>query len=123
MAAEASSPYFDNKGGNASVLDVADTYARRDEGQKRLSCAHRSYVHEGFVLVEGPFLTNAETSVWPSGATFRTRSPRFPTSRDGDQSGLVDVQVTVNLPGGQGSPNDSFVVLVIRPMEGRPLSG
>ena len=42
MAAEASSPYFDNKGGNASVLDVADTYARRDEGQKRLSCAHRS---------------------------------------------------------------------------------
>ena len=60
-------------------------------------------------------MTNAETSVRPSGTTLRTliaatsHLPRY-----GDQSGLVYVQVPVNLPGGRGSTSDFFVVLVIR---------
>ena len=82
MAAEASSPYFNSKGGNASVLDLADMYARRDEAKSDFLAFNSPKFTKGFVLVEGPFTTNAETSVWPSGATLRTRSPRFPASRD-----------------------------------------
>ncbi len=52
---------------------------------------------------------------WPSGSTFGTpiasvsHEPKY-----GDQSGLVEVQVPVTLPGGKGTSNDFLVALVIR---------
>jgi hypothetical protein len=115
IAAEASSPYFNSKDGNTSVLDVADVYASTNEAKSDFPPLDSPKFTKCFVQVEGSFITNVETSVWPSGATFGTpiasvsRQPRY-----GDQSGLVDVQVPVNLAGGQGSTNDFFVVLVIR---------
>jgi hypothetical protein len=115
IAAEASSPYFNSKDGNTSVLDVADVYASTNEAKSDFPPLNSPRFTECFVQVEGSFITSMETSEWPSGATFGapiasvSRQPRY-----GDESGLVDVQVPVNLPGGQGSTNDFFVVLVVR---------
>jgi hypothetical protein len=115
IATEASSPYFNSKDGNTSVLDVADVYASTNEAKSDFPPLNNPKFTKCFVQVEGSFIANVETSEWPSGATFGTpiasvsRLPRY-----GDQSGLVDVQVPVNLPAGQGSTNDFFVVLVIR---------
>ena len=52
---------------------------------------------------------------WPSGSTLGTpvasvsRQPKY-----GDQSGLVEVQTPVTLPGEEGTSNDFFVALLIR---------
>jgi hypothetical protein len=118
IAAEASSPYFNSKDQNTSVLDVADVYTSSNEAKSDFPPLNSPKFTKCFVQVEGSFITNMETSEWPTGATFGapiasvSHQPRY-----GDQSGLVEVQVPVNLPGGQGSTNDFLVVLVIR--EGR----
>ncbi len=115
IAAEASSPYFNSKDQNTSVLDVADVYGNTNEAKSDFPPLNSPKFTKCFVQVAGPFITSMETSEWPSGATFGTpiasvsHQPRY-----GDESGFVDVQVPVNLPGGQGSTNDFFVVLVIR---------
>ena len=115
IAAEASSPYFNSKDQNTSVLDVADVYTNTNEAKSDFPPLSSPKFTKCFVQVEGSSITSMETSVWPSGATFGTpiasvsRQPRY-----GEESGLVDVQVPVNLPGGQGNTNDFFVVLVIR---------
>jgi hypothetical protein len=115
VAAEASSPYFNSKDQNTSVLDVADVYTSTNEAKSDFPPLNSPKFADCFVKVQGPFITSMEKSAWPSGATFGTltasvsRQPRY-----GDQSGLIDVQLPVNLPGGQGSTTDYFVVLVIR---------
>jgi hypothetical protein len=115
IAAEASSPYFNSKDQNTSVLDVADVYTSTNEAKSDFPPLNSPKFTNCFVQVEGSFITKMETSVWPAGTTFGTpiasvsHQPRY-----GDQSGLVDVHVPVNLPGGQGSTSDFFVVLVIR---------
>jgi hypothetical protein len=115
VAAEASRPYFNSKDQNTSVLDVADVYTSTNEAKSDFPPLSSPKFAHCFVKVQGPFITNIEKSTWPTGATFGTliasvsRLPRY-----GDESGLIDVQVPVNLPGGQGSTTDYFVVLVIR---------
>lgn len=115
VAAEASRPYFNSKDQNTSVLDVADVYTSTNEAKSDFPPLSSPKFAHCFVQVQGPFITNIEKSTWPTGATFGTliasvsRLPRY-----GDESGLIDVQVPVNLPGGQGSTTDYFVVLVIR---------
>jgi hypothetical protein len=115
VAAEASSPYFNSKDQNTSVLDVADVYTSTNEAKSDFPPLSSPKFAHCFVQVQGPFITSMEKSAWPTGATFGTliasvsRQPRY-----GDESGLIDVQVPVNLPGGQGSTTDYFVVLVIR---------
>jgi hypothetical protein len=115
VAAEASSPYFNSKDQTTSVLDVADVYTSTNEAKNDFPPLNSPKFADCFVQLQGTFITSMEKSVWPSGATFGTltasvsRQPRY-----GDESGLIDVQVPVNLPGGQGSTTDYFVVLVIR---------
>ena len=118
IAAEASSPYFNSKDQNTSVVDVADVYTSSSEAKSDFPPLNNPKFANCFVQVEGPYITIMEKSIWPGGATFGSvvasvsHQPRY-----GNESGLIDVQVPVNLPAGQGTTTDFFVVLVIR--EGR----
>ena len=115
VAAEASSPVFNSKDQNTSVVDVADVYTSSSEAKSDFPPLNSPKFASCFVQVAGSVVTAMEQSVWPSGTTFGTltasvsRQPRY-----GDQSGLVEVEVPVNLPAGQGSTNDFFDILVIR---------
>jgi hypothetical protein len=115
VATEASSPVFNSKDQNTSVLDVADVYTSSSEAKSDFPPLNSPKFASCFVQVAGSVVTTMEQSVWPSGTTFGaltasvSRQPRY-----GDQSGLVEVQVPVNLPAGQGSTNDFFDILVIR---------
>jgi hypothetical protein len=115
VAAEASSPGFNSKDQNTSVLDVSDVYTSTNEAKSDFPPLNSPKFANCFLQVGGSAITAIEQPQWPAGTTFGTpiasvsHQPRY-----GDQSGLVDVQVPVNLPGGQGSTNDFFVVLVIR---------
>ena len=114
VAAEASSPEFDSKDGNTSVEDVADVYTSADEAKSDFPQFNSPKFANCFLQVEGSGITSLEQSVWPSGATFGTMTASVSHQSYGNESGLVEVQVPVNLPGGQGTTNDFFVVLVIR---------
>lgn len=115
VAAEASSPEFDSKDGNTSIFDVADVYTSTDQAKSDFPPLNDSKFANCFLQVQGPSIENVEKDEWPSGATFGTpmasvsHQPRY-----GDQSGLVEIEVPVNLPGEQGSTDDFFVALVIR---------
>ena len=115
VAAEASSPEFDSKDQNTSVVDIADVYSSTDQAKSDFPPLNDPKFASCFVQVEGSSITDVEKSYWPSGATFGTliatvsHQPRY-----GDQSGFVDVQVPVTLPAEQGTTNDFFVVLAIR---------
>jgi hypothetical protein len=115
VAAEASSPVFNSKDQNTSVLDVADVYNSSSEAKSDFPPLNSPKFAKCFVQVAGSAVSAMEQPLWPSGTTFGTltasvsRQPRY-----GDQSGLVEVQVPVNLPAGQGSTNDFFDILVIR---------
>jgi hypothetical protein len=115
VAAEASSPVFNSKDQNTSVLDVADVYTSSSEAKSDFPPLNSPKFANCFVQVAGSSVTAMEQTLWPSGTTFGTltasvsRQPRY-----GDESGLVEVQVPVNLPAGQGTTNDFFDILVIR---------
>jgi hypothetical protein len=115
VAAEASSPEFDSKDGNTSIFDVADVYTSTDQAKSDFPPLNDPKFANCFLQVQGPSIENLEKNEWPSGATFGTpmasvsHQPRY-----GDQSGLVEVEVPVNLPGGQGSTDDFFVAVIIR---------
>ena len=115
VATEASSPEFDSKDENTSVLDVADVYSSSNDAKTDFPPLNNPKFANCFLRVQGSSIMNLEQSAWPSGATFGTptvsisHQPRY-----GNQSGLIDFQVPVNLPGGEGATNDFFVTLVIR---------
>jgi hypothetical protein len=114
-AAEASSPVFNSNDQNTSVVDVADVYTSVDEAKTDFPSFSNSKFANCLVKVEGSGITSLDQSNWPTGSTLGTptatvgRLPKY-----GDQSGLIDVQVPVNLPNGQGTTNDFFVAVVIR---------
>jgi len=115
VAAEASSPEFDSKDQNTSIIDVADVYTSTDEAKSDFPPLNNPKFANCFLQVQGSTITDVEKSYWPSGATFGTATASVSHQQKyGDQSGFVDVQVPVNLPAGQGSTNDFFDVLVIR---------
>ncbi len=115
VAAEASSPEFDSKDQNTSVLDVADVYGDATEAKSDFPPLNNPKFAKCFLQVQGSSIMASEATEWPSGATFGTpvasisHQPRY-----GDQSGLIDVQVPVTLPGGEGTSNDFVLVLIIR---------
>ncbi len=115
VATEASSPEFDSNDQNTSVLDVADVYSSSNDAKTDFPPLDNPKFANCFLRVQGSSIMNLEQSAWPSGATFGTptvsisHQPRY-----GNQSGLIEVQVPVNLPGGEGATNDFFVALVIR---------
>jgi hypothetical protein len=115
VAAEASSPVFNSKDQNTSVLDVADVYTTASEAKSDFPPLNSPKFAKCFVQVAGSSVTAMEQTLWPSGSTFGaltasvSHQPRY-----GDESGLVEVQVPVNLPAGQGTTNDFFDILVIR---------
>jgi hypothetical protein len=117
VATEASSPQFYSKDQNTNVFDIADVYANTTEAKTDFPPLNNPKLASCFLQVQNSSIMNVEQSEWPSGATFGTpivsisHQPRY-----GDQSGLIEVQVPVNLPG-EGSTNDFIVALVIR--EGR----
>jgi hypothetical protein len=114
-AAEASSPQFNSKDNNTSVVDVADVYSSANDAKSDFPPLNNPKFPSCLVKVAGPGITSIEQSTWPSGATFGTMTAsvsRLP--KLGNQSGLIDIQVPVNLPGGQGNTNDFFVIAVIR---------
>ena len=115
VAAEASSPEFDSKDGNTSVVDVADVYTSVGDAKSDFPPFGNPKFANCFLQVEGAGITSVEKTIWPTGATFGTMTASVSHQpRYGDQSGLVEVQVPVNLPEGQGSTNDFLFVLVIR---------
>jgi len=115
VAAEANSPDFISKDGNTDVFDVADVYTSANEAKSDFPALSDPKFANCFVQVQGPVIASTEKDSWPSGATFGTpvasvsHQPKY-----GDQSGLIEVQVPVTLPGEQGTSNDFFVALVIR---------
>ena len=117
-AAEASSPIFNSNDQNTSVVDVADVYSSASDAKADFPPLNNSKFANCFVKIEGSGITSVDQSNWPTGSTLGTptasvgRLPKY-----GDQSGLVDVQVPVTLPNGQGTTNDFFIAVVIR--EGR----
>jgi hypothetical protein len=121
VAAEASSPDFFSSDGNTDVFDVADVYTSVNAAKADFPPLTTSKFARCFVQVEGSGIVSTDKGSWPSGSTFGTpvgsvvRQPRY-----GNQSGLVEVQVPVTLPQGQGTSNDFFVALVIR--EGRSVA-
>jgi len=121
VAAEANSPDFFSKDGNTDVFDVADVYTSVNEAKSDFPPLTNPKFAKCFVQVEGPAIVSTDQSNWPSGSKLGTpvgsvsRQPKY-----GDQSGLVEVQMPVTLPQGQGSSNDFFVALVIR--EGRSVA-
>jgi len=121
IAAEASSPVFNSKDQNTSVLDVADVYTSSSEAKSDLPPLKSPKFANCFVQVVGSSITAMEQPLWPSGATFGTLTASVSNQpRYGDQSGLVEVEVPVNLPAGQGSTDDFFDILVIR--QGRSIA-
>jgi hypothetical protein len=114
-AAEANSPDFVSKDGNTDVFDVADVYTSVNEAKTDFPQLSDSKFAKCFVQVQGQVIVSTDKNSWPSGATFGTpvasvsHQPKY-----GDQSGLVEVQVPVTLPGEQGTSNDFFVAVVIR---------
>jgi hypothetical protein len=121
VAAEASSPDFISKGGNTDVFDVADVYTSVNQAKSDFPPLSNPRFAHCFLQSEGSFIVNVDKSSWPTGTTFGTpvgsvaHGPKF-----GDQSGLVEVQVPVTLPQGQGTSYDFYVALIIR--EGRSVA-
>ena len=115
VAAEASSPVFTSNDQNTSVTDVADVYTSTEDAKTDFpSLSNPEFAH-CFLKVEGSSIMGEEEYMWGPGATFGTPIASVSHQlRYGDQSGLVEVQVPVNLPEGQGTTNDFLVILVIR---------
>lgn len=115
VAAEASSPDFFSKDGDTDVFDVADVYSSVSEAKSDFPPLNDPKFAKCFLQVEGSVIVSTDQAAWPTGTTFGTpigtiaHVPKF-----GDQSGLVEVQVPVTLPQGQGNTNDFFVALIIR---------
>jgi len=115
VAAEASSPDFISSDNNTDVFDVADVYTSASEAKSDFPSFNNPKLASCFLRIQGPSITSNEQPQWPKGSTLGTpvasvsHEPRF-----GDQSGLLEVQVPVTLPQGQGTSNDFFVALVIR---------
>jgi hypothetical protein len=115
VAAEAASPAFNSKDQNTSVVDVADVYTSSSEAKSDFPPLNSPKFASCFVQVAGSSVTAMEQTLWPSGTTFGTLTASVSHEpRDGDQSGLLEVQIPVNLPAGQGTTNDFFDILVIR---------
>jgi hypothetical protein len=121
VAAEASTPDFLSKDGNTDVFDVADVYTSVNDAKSDFPPLTNPKFAKCFAQVQGSVIVSTDQSNWPSGSTFGTPSvsvshqPKY-----GDQSGLVEVQVPVTLPEGEGTSNDFFVAFVIR--EGRSVA-
>ena len=115
VAAEANSPDFFSKDGNTDVFDVADVYTSANEAMSDFPPLSDPKFASCFAQIQGSVIVNTDKDAWPSGSTFGTpvasvsHQPKY-----GDQSGLVEVQTPVTLPGEQGTSNDFFVALVIR---------
>ena len=115
VAAEANSTDFLSKDGNTDVFDVADVYTTANEAKSDFPPLSDPKFADCFVQIEGAGIVSTDKESWPSGSTFGTpvasvsHQPKY-----GDQSGLVEVQVPVTLPGGKGTSNDFLVALVIR---------
>jgi hypothetical protein len=121
VAGEASSPDFISKSNSTDVFDVADVYKSVSDAKGDFPPLTNPKFAKCFVQVEGPSIVSSDQAGWASGTTFGTpvaslmHQPKY-----GDQSGLVEVQVPVTLPQGQGTTSDFFVALVIR--EGRSVA-
>jgi hypothetical protein len=115
VAAEATSPTFVSKDQNTGVIDVADVYTSADQAKTDFPPLSNSKFTSCFVSKLGSSVIANEKLNWPSGTTFGT--PMASVShqvRYGDQSGLVEVEVPVKLPGGEGTTSDFLTVLVVR---------
>jgi hypothetical protein len=121
VAGEASSTDFISKDNSTDVFDVADVYKTVSDAKGDFPPLTNPKFANCFVKVEGSFIVSTDQAGWPSGTTFGTpvgsvsHQPKY-----GDQSGLVEVEVPVTLPQGQGTTDDFFVALVIR--EGRSVA-
>jgi hypothetical protein len=121
VAAEASSPDFLSKDGNTDVFDVADIYTSVNQAKSDFPPLTNSKFAKCFLQVQGPLIVSTDQSNWPSGAKLGTPVASVShQSKYGDQSGLVEVDVPVTLPAGQGTSNDFLVAVVIR--EGRSVA-
>lgn len=115
VAAEANSPDFLSKDGNTDVFDVADVYTSASEAISDFPPLNDPKFASCFAKIEGPGIVSTDKGAWPTGATFGTPIASVShQAKYGDQSGLVEVQTPVTLPGEQGTSNDFFVALVIR---------
>jgi hypothetical protein len=121
VAGEASSPDFISKDGSSDVFDVADVYKSVSDAKGDFPSLTNPKFAKCFAQVDGSFIVSSDQQTWPSGTTFGapvasvSHQPKY-----GDQSALIEVQVPVTLPQGQGTTDDFFFALVIR--EGRSVA-
>jgi hypothetical protein len=114
-AAEASGPDFYNKDGSIDVWNVADVYTSAGQAKSDFPEFNNPKFASCFVKVHSSFFTSNEKSYWPAGSTLGTPTASVAHfQKYGDQSGLLEVQVPVTLPKGQGTSTDFFFALVIR---------
>jgi hypothetical protein len=115
VAAEANSPDYVSKDGNTDVFDVADVYTSADQAKSDFPQFNNPKFARCFLQIQGSAITSNDKTNWPAGSTFGTPIASVAhTQRYGDQSGLLEVQVPVTLPQGQGTTDDFFIGLVIR---------
>jgi hypothetical protein len=116
VAAEATSADFLSKDGNTDVFDIADVYTSVDEAKTDFPPLTNPKFAKCFVQAQGSLIVSTDKSDWASGSALGTpvasvvsHQPKY-----GDQSGVVEVDVPVTLPEGQGTSNDFLVAVVIR---------
>jgi hypothetical protein len=115
VAAEANSPDFISKDGNIDIFDVADVYTSAKEAESDFPPLSDPKFADCFAQLQGQVIVSTDKGSWPSGSTFGTPVASVShQAKYGDQSGLVEVQTPVTLPGEQGTSNDFFFALVIR---------
>src|ERR1700735_4942846 len=107
VAAEANSPDFFSKDGNTDVFDVADVYTSANEAMTDFPMFKDPKFASCVARVQGPAIVSTDKNDWPSGTTFGapvasvTHLPKY-----GNESGLVEVQTPVPLPGEPGNSKD-----------------
>jgi hypothetical protein len=115
-ASEANSQTFNSKDQSTNVFDVADVYSNAADAASDFPATSNPRFSACVIQVQGSGILSIEQSEWPSSVTFGTPTAAVVKStKYGNQSALLEVQVPVNnLPDGGGSTTDFFTVLVIR---------
>jgi hypothetical protein len=115
VAAEATSPGFFNNNQGTNLIDVADVYASASDAEADFPPLSNPKFGHCLMKVLGSSIVANDKYNWPSGTTFGTPIDSISHRlKYGNQSGLIEVQVPVKLPEGEGTTSDFLVVLVIR---------
>jgi hypothetical protein len=117
VAAEASSLNFNSADQSTNVFDVADVYDNVADAKTDFPPSHNPKFANCVIQTQGSAVIGIEKSEWDPGVTFGSPTASVvKVPRYGSESGMLMVQVPVNLPAsdGGGHTTDFFTALIIR---------